>query len=406
MNTSSRLPFSRCAPNPFRRRAGGFTIIELLVATAITALLVSLMLTVVVNVMSGWSKSSGKLNTGGQARTILTQLTADLHGAILKRDGNVWLAATIQQNQDTANGGKGDANVTSALWNPAGEKKPSGAATVASDPYTSLYFPSILTPTPDLTTYRFGQGGVWLRFFTGVSDTNLPATDITLPGGKDYSINLSAPRAVAYQIVRLPTNSTSTGYSAEYRYLLFRSEVRPSSDNPTKAKRSTFGQGYNLFIAPDGTNVNYNDPNVTNSGDAEPGGIRRPDRTQIIGNNVVDFGVRFWGRNAAGTLVIQFPTSNINLGYAATTKDAVPTPLANPPATPPTPTSGAVTGITYGFPEVAEIFVRILTDDGVKQLDLLEKGTISLPAGERWWSFVEKNSQVFTRRVDIKSQAF
>ena len=377
------------------RRSGGFTIIELLVATAITALLVSLMLTVVVNVMSGWSKSSGKLNTGGQARLVLTQLATDLQGAIMRRDGNVWLAATIQQNQDGANGGKGDANVIGTVWNPAGTKKPSGSppptAPVFPDPSCSVYLPTVVPATPDLTTYRFGQGGTWLRFFTGVSDNNSSLS------------NLSAPRAIAYQIIRLPSNKTSGGgFSAEYRYLLFRSEVRPGDSSGATAVKSTFNQGYDLFAA-----NGYNNPNDSINGGtstADAGNIRRPTYDQIICNNVVDFGVRFWGRNARG-LVIQFPTSNTNLGYAATTKDGVPSVLLNPPAMPPTPTSGAVTGMSYGFPEVAEIFVRILTDDGVKQLDLLERGTIPLPAGETWWSIVEKNSQVFTRRIEIKGQA-
>ncbi len=377
MNLSLRPRFLPRAANPSGRRVGGFTIIELLVATAITALLVSLMLNVVVNVMSGWSRSSGTLTTGGQARTILNQLATDLQGAILKRDGNVWFAATIQQNQS----GKGDAGISDASWPAAG--KPSGVAQSSAD-NASYYIPVVTAPaTPDLTAYRFGQAGVWLRFFTGVSDTNSGLT------------NLSSPRAVSYQIVRMPIITQSK----EVRYLLFRSEVRPGDTaGSPNATTSTFGQGYDLFAA-----KGYNDPTVGGTNLADAGNIRRPRRELIIGNNVVDFGVRVWD-SSTGTLLPKFPTSS-KTGYAATTNDGNNGTTAATPLT--APASGAINpvSIAYGFPEVVEIFVRILTDDGVKQLALLEQNLITLPTGETWWSFVEKNSQVYTRRVEIKSQA-
>ena len=383
MKLHSRMSFSLRLASMRPINSKGFTIIELLVATAITALLVSLMLTVVVNVLSGWSRSSGTLNAGGQARLILNQMATDLQGAILKRDGNVWLAATVQQNQPST---KGDAGVSDASWPATG--KPSGVATSSSD-NKSYYIPAVVAPstTPDLVSYRFGQAGVWLRLFTGVSDTNAVGLN-----------NLSAPRAVSYQIVRMPVISGSS----EVRYLFFRSEVRPGDSTAATAVRSTFGQGYDLFAA-----NGYNNPDdATNGGTApaDAGNIRRPTRFLILGNNVVDFGVRIWSRDPAGTLGIRFPTS-IKIGYAATTRDNT----TATPATPLTaPASGAIAAgnIDYGFPEVVEIFVRILTDDGVKQLALLENPPVGYTStGETWWSIVDKNSQVFTRRVDIKGQA-
>ncbi|MDF3056791.1 MAG: hypothetical protein K0R17_1006, partial [Rariglobus sp.] len=46
---------------PAARSKHGFTLIELLVAVGVTALLVSLMLGIVVNITNGWNRSSGTL---------------------------------------------------------------------------------------------------------------------------------------------------------------------------------------------------------------------------------------------------------------------------------------------------------------------------------------------------------
>jgi hypothetical protein len=43
--------------------------------------------------------------------------------------------------------------------------------------------------------------------------------------------------------------------------------------------------------------------------------------------------------------------------------------------------------------------VRVLTDEGVLQIDNLENGRIT---GD-WWDIVLKNSKVFTRRVELNS---
>jgi len=353
------------------------------VAVGVTVLMVSLMLTIVVNVLSGWNKSSGTLTSGNQARLVLDQISRDLQSAILKRDGNGWMVATIQQNQS----GIGDAGVTGAAWV---ESKPSAAG--SGDPTlntTSFVVPSVAGGTiPLIDDYRFGQGGVWLRFFTSG------------PGSNDGLLqHISAPRAVAYQIVRLPVVANSK----EVRYQLFRSEVRPSHSNATLAARSTFAVGYNMLDK----NAIYNIPSGTNSGDyingtvdegGEPGSIRRPDRNQLIANNVIDFGVRIWTRNTTNTLVIKFPSSLTNFGFAATTNDGTNGTAA---AVPPGQSSGAVTAaqMTYGFPEVIEVFVRILTDDGVNQIANFEDGRIP----GNWWDIALANSRVYSRRIEIKN---
>lgn len=326
-----------------KRSTRGVTLIELLVAVGVTALLVSLMLTIVVNIAGSWNRSSGLLTSGNQARLVLDQLSRDLQAAIIKKDSNAWMAATIQDSAP-------------AIGDWAGAGKPAGAASSATASTGSLYIPSLATnPLPLLEDYRFGQGGMWLRFFSSVPDTNTPGMLDTL----------SAPRAISYQIVRQSVVAGST----EKRYLLFRSEITPSI---------TFANGYNLFDA------KYYSGNAAT--------VRTPLLDNVIANNVVDFGVRFYGRNAAGALVAQFPTTGDGV-YVATSDAAKVDP--------------AYAGLQHvrDFPEYAEVFIRVLTDEGVNQIALLENAPAGYTAPGTWWEVVLANSRVYTRRIEIRAKS-
>ena len=356
-----------------RSETKAFTLIELLVAVGVTALMVTLMLTIVVNVLGGWNRSSGSLTAGSQARLVLDQISRDLQFAIMQRDGNGWLVASIQQNQT----GTGSAGVVGSNWSPT-SSKPSGTGVDPASLTPSFVIPFPVAPStvPVIEHYRFGQGGMWLRFFTTGPDTNSTG-DLH---------RISAPRAVAYQIVRLPVVAGSTG---EERYQLFRSEVRPGHSDPTLAARSTIEVGYNLL---DSTNL-YNTPSATNSGvlisngvdqGGEPGSIRQPDRNQVIANNVIDFGVRFWSRTGAN-LTIAFPRTTTDLNFAATNDITAATAAGIP---------------NVAFPEVAEVFIRILTEEGALLIANLEGGlTPSTP--EKWWEIALANSRVYTSRVEL-----
>jgi len=103
------------------RRA--FTIIELLVAIGVTAILVTLMVTITINVLNAWNRSSGSLTAGNQARLVLDQISQDLQGVIIRRDLNVWLVATVQRDQTTA---QGDSGFPDGEWI-SGTEKPGAA---------------------------------------------------------------------------------------------------------------------------------------------------------------------------------------------------------------------------------------------------------------------------------------
>lgn len=293
----------------------GFTIIELLVAVGVTALLVSMMLGIVVNITGGWSRSSGSLESGNQARVVLDQLTSDLQAAIIKNDSNVWMVAS--------------AGISDG-WSAAGQN--------------IGYIPAAVAPSlPKLEEYRFGPAGVWFRFFSTVPGTNTAGQLSTL----------SAPRAVAYRMIRRAVVSGSS----EHRYQLYRSEVAPDL---------TFTEGYNLAAG------GYIAAGTGNT----PGSIRTPDHNNLIANNVVDFGVRIL--DAAGA--VRFPTADSLPEYRATAGQTMP--------------------------DSVEVFVRILSAEGAQQLALFEDRPAGYtpPADATWWSIVQGNSRVYTRRVDLKAK--
>lgn len=344
----------------FRSRKG-FTIIELLVAVGVTALLVTLMINIVTSILTNWNRSSGSLSSGNQARLALDQISQDLQGAILKNDGNVWLAATIRQNQPVPFTGHGDESWTTG-------KPPTDSLAVA---------PSGLS----IEDYRFGRGGVWLRFFCTPSGANT-ASDLT---------TISAPRAVAYQILRRQIG----GSGSAYVYQLFRSEVTPDV---------TFAQGYDLYA----TTNTYSGASgsVTASGVAET--IRNPVPQNVIASGIVDFGIRLYVKDTNDTNgdsntndpVEAFPVDRTTSTSGSSTYDAFAATSSTSSLTDP----GAGTNIGKGSPIAAEVMIRVLTPEGIRLIEAFETTPANFP-NDTWWGIVEQNSNVYTRRIDIKSTA-
>jgi prepilin-type N-terminal cleavage/methylation domain-containing protein len=201
---------------------------------------------------------------------------------------------------------------------------------------------------------RFGLSGVWLRLLTTNSETNG-----------------SLPAAVAYQIARRPVSGplTATDPTAA-RYTLFRSAV---------AADSTFAVGNNV-LAP-----GYASTSVNPSVQRGPTTLMNPNTaSDVIATNVVDFGVWLYTRDSAGELVRVFPAN----GRAS-----------------------HVANSTFTSPVVADVMIRILTEEGARRIEAMETGVnITRPAmlatdAEWWWSVVEANSHVMSRRIQFKAAA-
>ncbi|HRE83163.1 MAG TPA: prepilin-type N-terminal cleavage/methylation domain-containing protein [Opitutaceae bacterium] len=374
-------------------RNSGFTLVELITAMGVTAVLSALMLGLASQLLSIWRRETGVLSTRAQADLVFEQLSRDLEALVMRRDGNVWFAATVQPSPQI---GRGDSTMSDAEWE--GRVKPGNE--LPGTPGSSL---SLEPTSGSLADMRFGQAGVWLRFFSIVPDTQTSLS------------NLSAPRAVAYQLVRRRVTASASARgraTAPFRYTLYRSSARPMSPS-WPDENSTFAVGYDLFSAASNPHYNRGDSSVID----HVGNIRAPRRyEQILGNNVIDFGVRCWGRDSTGRWSPLFPAPSISrsgtlgLGFAATTRDGLHREYAIPPSSG-TSTPLSAEAIRYGFPEQVDIFIRILTEEGAQKIEAFETGRIVSPFGEgtdaeAWWRIALQHSHVFVHTVRVQAQPF
>ena len=317
-------------------RSRAFTVMEMMVAVGITALLVTLLLVVLNNSLRVWNHATGRLTAENEARLALDYLARDLQGAVMRADGRVWLVATVQPPQTERTG---DSGANFANW-VDGVPKPAGEESVRLD------------LGEDFADWRFGQAGMWLRLITMTTES---------------AAEPSMPRAVAYQIIRRPV---ADGFA----YQLYRSAV---------GAEETFRAGYDLLAAA------YNE----GVGTARvAGNVRRPNTDFLLANHVVDFGVRFPANEGEDTWL--FPRAAHHRGFAATSdRSRVP---RHPAIGAPGPGE-----MTYGFPRVAEVMVRVLSSEGVRLVGALEGGHL---AGD-WWEIVERHSRVYTRRIVLLAEA-
>jgi type II secretory pathway pseudopilin PulG len=369
-----------------RSSLAGFTLIELLVAAGITALLAASIAVVVRNVGATWSRASSRLGADAQARLVLDQIALDLQSALYRDDGNVWMAIDVLNNTTNAPGLWDNTNAN------AGRIKPAGGL-------------SLQMNTPSLADARFGQAGVWLRFFTTrrAANTNVNA--------------VSAPVAVGYQIIRRPTSINGPAATVPRGYLLHRAEVRPATENN---RPGTLEAGFNLDPAP-ATPTLYSqrsagaNPNNDGSVYGDPFGLKAPGANNpprnldaVLADNVIDFGVRCYVRDPAapGGLRLVFPAADATgrLGNAATVR------LRGqlPPGTP-----ASADNFNLIFPDVVDVMVRVLTDEGVAALANVERNQTPLPPAplkynsnvqQWWWGVAQENSRVYTRRIDLRVQ--
>jgi prepilin-type N-terminal cleavage/methylation domain-containing protein len=317
----------------------GFTLLELLVAAAITLVLAGIMLSVTASALAAWHRAQGVQDTATIASLALDLLERDLQSAVARNDTHVWLASDVVNST---------AQVAVHGWFVTGSIKPAGAQSQQLLP---------TGPAPHIEEARFGLSGCWLRFFTGKSDTNGTGRD------------LSAPSAVGYQILRRRIGATG----GEARYRLYRADVRQTASG--SGRPGTFQSGYDITIG------NYATASTT-QGDA--GTVLTPATADALADNVVDFGLWFYVRTPSGDLQRVYPATNADLSWRM-------------------PQGGMV-------PQVADVMLRVLTQDGATQINAIESGLIVRPAiyatdAEWWWAVALANSSVFTRRIELKGRA-
>lgn len=327
----------------------GFTLLELLVSVSVTLLLAGLMLVVTNNLLLLWRRNQARLTQAVTAKQILDLAERDLQTALRGSAGSIWLAADIFDNPDgLANHG----------WLLTSDRiKPGDGGSLRP------------LPSPDaagvsrLADARFGLSGVWLR---------LIATNVESAG--------SLPTVVAYQMVRRPvTGSPEASNPAPVHYSLYRSSVSPAA---------TFANGYDVTAGAYGSTDNT-PSSALSTAYRLPRNVTNPSHANLLASNVVDFGCWFYRRDAAGGLIRIYPESAVD-----TTHHAI----------------GGSTADGSRFPDVVDVMVRILSEEGATLIQALESGRVLRPPDMAndaawWWSVVDRHSAVFVRRVEIKGMA-
>ena len=364
------------------KQKSGFTLLELIVAVAVTALLTGMLLSISTQILDTQTTSSGRLESNQVAQSVLDRIQEDLQCAVYRNDGNIWMAISILED-----------NENSGEW-----KKPNGNRNKPEEESLRIFksqWPSDI-PLEDseytdslgqipLRLSRFGVAGAWLRFFT-----QSPEID-------QQGENTGAPRAVAYQIIRHGLTSSPT--STE-RYQLFRSDV---------SAKNSFLAGYNLDLEEGGygssassSSLDLNDGNSprTPSTVSNPIITDNPEYSKAsfsVASNIIDFGIRAYvletNSYGTGNLVQIFPPIDPKNPNTLISNDLFVTsrPKENDRTEPP----------FQFFPDVVDIMIRVLTVEGANTLSAFEREIIPKNESQNWWSIAEENSDVFIRRIKI-----
>ena len=360
-----------------RTNKSGFTVLELLVAVSVTALLAGMLLNITSQVVSTQTKASSDLETNQVAQFILDRIQEDLHCAVFRNDGNVWMAANILEDTSTSSSWNDDDVINGK---PTNEK---GSLRIVPEDWGDGPNDLFAQANNQLSLFdsRFGISGTFFRFFTQAPELD---PDVSNTGGA---------RAIAYQIIRHGLTKASTSRA---RYQLFRSDV---------TTKETFSSGYNLHP----TEGNYLGSGPNGSRDA--GNIINPIFNDIDGastdfslaSNIIDFGIRAFLINKSssgdGYLTQIFPDVNSSTGggsppyqYFATSNLSYISETRKPSK-------------YSNFPEVVDVMIRILSTEGASAISAYEEGLIPTPSGftpeEYWWEIAEKNSEVYIRRIRV-----
>lgn len=318
----------------------GFTLLELLVAAAITVGIATLMLSVTMSLLKLWRNTQATQTQAAAARQVFALLEQDIQAAIHRPDGSRGLAMDIIDSP---------AGLTNHGWLLA------SARTKPADVGSLRLWPDAAPGAERrIADARFGLSGCWLRLLT----TNIEA------GG-------TLPVVVAYQIARRPvTGDPVPANRAPLRYALYRSAV---------SNADTFAAGYDVAAAAYASSDN-SPFSALSSAYRNARNVMNPSHANLLAPNVVDFGLWFYARDPDGALRMIFPTAPGDL-------------------------------TTRRFPEVVDVMVRVLSEEGAAMIEAIETNRVSLRPpqyptdADWWWGTVEGHSRVFTQRIEVKAGA-
>ena len=82
----------------------GFTVLELIVAVSVTAVLSGMLLLISNQVLETKSKSAAELERNQLAHFVLDQIQEDLQCALFRNDGNIWMAISLLNDNSNSGG--------------------------------------------------------------------------------------------------------------------------------------------------------------------------------------------------------------------------------------------------------------------------------------------------------------
>lgn len=307
---------------------------ELIVAMAITSVIALFVFTFATNLARLWRSNESGVGTELDAQIALDRIAMDLESAILQERGVPMFAVSAISKT-----GNDSYNYSfSGRWEDVsieGAGRPEG-----------WHF--------DPDEHRYGWAGSWLRFFSAAPSIN----------------------AVGYQIVRRSAFSDSE----MPLYLLHRAVVRHDK---------TLEAGFDITrIEEDGESAGYGE----NSGNQNwAGEVTHPVLTSVLIEDVVDFGVRLYvfdegfigDDHSPQGLKLIFPVVSSDGSIDTTETEHIAQSWS--------------AGMGTRYPDVVEIFLRVLDDVGSEALHQAEE----VEAGRSYEGIVEEHSRVYRRMVRL-----
>ena len=300
-----------------------FTLIELVVALGITAVIGYFFVSIGRDFAIAWDNVGNSVARETEARGALDAITRDFESAFFREGSDVMFAIDVLD--DNSNAG--------AKWEAGSAERPS------ADGF-------------DTTNHEYGWAGGWVRLICASPSLN----------------------AVGYQIIR----STIKDTIGLPRYMLYRNvvTVEDTVDN-------SISSGFDL------TSVVY-----TTNGD-----VITPKRPNILAVNVVDFGARLYVyEDPATDSSLDDAPDGLRLIFPADASSRLETTI---------PTglwhrANTFLGTTYEnrYPDVVEIFIRILDEKGTSELSAMEESGLN----DQWEEIVADNSKLYRRFIAVRGK--
>lgn len=314
----------------FRKEA--FTLVELIVSLALTAVIAFFVFSFAANLANLWRNTETGVDTELDAQIVLDQIAMDLESAVFQErrssagDPVSMFAVSAISKSDLL-------PQNASRWN-----RWLGVADSARP--ESYHF--------DPASNRYGWAGAWLRFFTAAPSFN----------------------AVGYHVARRRAFDNTTSLP---KYLLHRAVVDHDE---------TLAGGFDIV---NGTFDYGDEPNKTEDV------LARPHLNSAILEDVVDFGVRLYifDQTAPAT---PFTPDGLRLIFPVLNGGAFDEDIEEH-------FGSALDGTVYSsrYPEVVEVYLRVLDDVGADLLIRLEQGE----AVASYEEILEKHSRLYRRMVRL-----